>query len=183
MSLIYTVNASLDGCIEDPEGRFDWSEPDEEFHRFINELEGPVGTYIYGRRMYETMVYWETNPAGDAPEWIREYAEIWRAADKVVVSRTLRQTRSERTRIEPTLDTGALRRFVDGAGRDVSISGPEVAGQAIRAGIVDELRVFTWPVVLGGGKPWLPAGVRLELQLTATHRLANGAVYASYTRA
>ena len=178
--LIFTVNASLDGFIEDADGRFDWSMPEEEFHRTINDLERPVGTYVYGRRMYETMVYWETNPHGEAPDYINEYAGIWRAADKVVISRTLTAPTSARTRIEAAFDASTLRQFVDGADRDVSISGPDLAGQAIRAGIVDELRLFTWPVVLGGGKPWLPTGVHLDLELADVHRLASGVVYTSY---
>src|SRR6478752_4212408 len=160
--LIYAAIASLDGYVEDEEGRSDWSMPDEEVHAFVNNLERPIGTYLYGRRMYETMVYWETaaTPA-DAQEVERDYAGIWRAADKVVYSSTLAEPSSLRTRIERTFDLDAVRRLKESREADLSVGGPDLAAQALRAGLVDEFQVFLHPVVVGGGHQALPDDLRL----------------------
>jgi dihydrofolate reductase len=176
--LINSAIASLDGYIEDEDGHFDWAAPDEEVHAFANELERGIGTYLYGRRMYETMVYWETDD-DDAPV-AREYGELWRAADKVVYSRTLDGVSSERTRIERELDLDAIRQLKATASADMSIGGPELAGQAIAAGLVDELHLLVVPVIVGGGKPALPAGVHAALELVDERRFRSGVVHLHY---
>jgi dihydrofolate reductase len=179
--LIYAAIASLDGYIEDETGSFDWAAPDDEVHAFVNDLEREVGTHLLGRRMYETMVYWETNPAEDDPSEIaRDFAEVWRGADKVVYSKTLESASTARTRIEREFDAEAVRQLKAGAARDVSVGGPELAAQALRAGLVDELHLFLVPVVVGGGKPALPDGVRLELELLDERRFAAGTVFLRY---
>lgn len=179
--LIYSAIASLDGYVEDAHGRFDWAAPDEEVHAFANDLERSIGTAIYGRRMYETMVFWETAGVDDdAPEVIRDYASLWRGTDKVVISRTLEAATSERTRIERDLDPVAIRRLADGSQKDVSIGGAELAGQALAAGIVDELHLLLVPVVVGGGKRALPDGVTAQLRLIETKGLSGGVVYAHH---
>jgi dihydrofolate reductase len=178
--LTYSALASLDGYIEDESGRFDWAAPDAEVHAFVNELERPIGTYLYGRRMYETMVYWETVDAAGEPPHILDYAEIWQAADKVVYSRTLETALSARTRIERSFDSEAIRELKDAADRDLSVGGAELAAQALEAALVDELLLFVAPVVVGGGKKALPAGVRVELDLLDEHRFAGGTVYLRY---
>jgi dihydrofolate reductase len=176
--LIYSALASLDGYIEDEHGRFDWAAPDEEVHTYVNDLERPIGTYLYGRRMYETMVYWETDD-DDAPA-ARDYGEIWRAADKVVYSRTLPAVSSERTRLEREFDAEAIRRLTQASPSDLSIGGAELAGRAMAAGLVDECHLFLGPVLVGGGKPALPAGVRADLELVDEHRFAAGVVHLHY---
>ena len=178
--LLYLAITSLDGYIEDESGRFDWARPDEEVHSFFNELERPVGTHLYGRRMYETMVYWEGAELEGQPPYIREFAEIWRAAEKVVYSRTLEEPSSARTRIERSFDPGAIRQMKDSAERDLAIGGPELAAQAIGAGLVDELSLVLVPVAVGGGKPALPEGRRLDLELLDQRRFANGSMYLHY---
>lgn len=179
--LIYTAITSLDGYVEDREGAFDWSQPDDEVHAFINDLERPVGTYLYGRRMYETMRFWETPPAAADPSDVgRDFGAIWRAADKVVYSRTLERVTTERTRVERELEPETVRSMKERAERDLSIGGAELGGQAIRAGLVDELHQFVTPVVVGGGKPFLPDGVRLGLELIDERRFANGVVHLHY---
>jgi dihydrofolate reductase len=179
--LIYSAIASIDGYIEDVQGKFDWARPDEEVHAFVNDLERQVGTYLYGRRMYETMVYWETSPAlADQAPFIRDYVEIWQAADKVVYSRTLEAVSSARTRIEQEFDPEAVRQMKSSAERDISVGGPDLAGQAIEAGLVDELHLFAVPVVVGGGKRWLPNDVRMKLELLDERRFANGTVQLHY---
>jgi dihydrofolate reductase len=179
VSLIYSALASLDGYVEDEQGSFDWAVLDEEVHAFLNELERPVGTHLYGRRMYETMVYWETG--GDRGGAVtRDWAEIWRAAEKVVCSRTLQTVSSKRTRIEREFDAAAVRRLKESARSDIAIGGAELAGQAIAKGLVDECRLFLGPVLAGGGKRALPAGVRAELELLDERRFDNGAVYLRY---
>jgi dihydrofolate reductase len=174
-SLIYSAIASLDGFIEDDAGKFDWVTPDEELHAFINDLERPIGTYLYGRRMYETMVYWETDD-DDAPV-ARDYAEIWRAAEKVVYSRSLETVSSERTRIERDFDAGAIRQLKEDSRSDLSIGGAELAGQAIAAGLVDECLLFLGPVLVGGGKRALAAGIRADLVLVDERRFGSGVVH------
>jgi dihydrofolate reductase len=159
--LIYSAIASLDGYIEDAEGRFDWAAPDEEVHAFVNELERPVGTYLYGRRMYETMVFWE-NPAelAEQPQTVQEFARIWQAADKIVYSKTLQAATSARTRIEREFDTDAIRESKATAARDLTVGGAELAARAIAAGLVDAYQLFLVPVLVGGGKRALPEGHR-----------------------
>ena len=179
--LIYSAITSLDGYVEDEEGNFDWSAPDAEVHAFVNDLERPVGTYLYGRRMYETMVYWETahTLGGQAPVE-QDFADIWQAADKVVYSRTLKAASSARTRIERQFDPDTVRQMKAAAPRDMSVGGPDLAAQAIKAGLVDEHHLFVTPIVVGGGKRWLPGDVRLELELLDERRFANGVVYLHY---
>jgi dihydrofolate reductase len=180
--LIYSAITSLDGYAADEDGKFDWSEPDEEVHRFVNDLERRFGTHLYGRRLYDVMVVWETVDAG--PAYIREYAEIWRAADKVVYSRTLERPASERTRIEHDFDPEAVRQLKASVDRDIAIGGPELAAQAIKAGLVDEYHLFLSPIVVGGGTQALPDGVRVDLELLDERRFGNGVVHVHYcTRA
>ena len=180
--LIYAAITSLDGYVADEDGKFNWSVPDEEVHAFVNDLERSVGTHLYGRRMYEVMVAWENPDAfADEPPVIREYAEIWQAADKVVYSKTLEAASSSRTRIEHDFDPDAIREMKARAARDLSVGGPELAAQAIEAGLVDELHLFLSPIVVGGGKPSLPDGVRLELELLSERRFGNGVVHLHYS--
>jgi dihydrofolate reductase len=180
-SLIYSAIASLDGYVEDKEGKFDWAAPDEEVYAFVNDLERPVGTHLYGRRMYETMVYWETvSTGGDQAAVTRQFAEIWRAAEKVVYSRTLQTVSSERTRIEREFDASAIRRLKESSRSDITIGGAELAGRAIAEGLVDECHLFLGPVLVGGGKRALPAGVHAELELLDERRFGSGVVYLHY---
>jgi dihydrofolate reductase len=176
--LIYSAIASLDGYVEDEHGKFDWAAPDEEVHAFVNDLERPVGTYLYGRRMYDTMVVWET--VEDERPVIADYAEIWRAAEKVVYSRSLEAVSSARTRIERDFDPEEVRRLKESARADLTVGGAELAGQAIEAGLVDEYRLLVVPVLVGGGKRAFPDGVRLELELRETLGFDSGAVYLRY---
>ena len=180
--LIYSVIASLDGYVEDVDGRFDWAAPDDEVHAFVNELERAVGTYLYGRRMYETMVYWENPPdAAEQTPAAREFAQIWQAADKVVYSKTLAAASSARTRIVRELDPDAVRALKATAEGDLTVGGAELAAQAIAAGLVDELQLFFVPVLVGGGKRALPAeGLRVDLELLETRRFGDGTVYLRY---
>jgi dihydrofolate reductase len=179
-TLVYTALASLDGYVEDADGRFDWAAPDEEVHAFVNELERPIATHLYGRRMYETMAFWES-PANtaDQPAAVQEYGEIWRAADKVVYSRSLETVSSTRTRIEREFDPAAVRRLKETTSGDLGIGGAELAAQAIAAGLVDEYQLFLVPVVVGAGKRALP-DVRLNLELLDERRFGNGTVYLRY---
>jgi dihydrofolate reductase len=177
--LTYAAIASLDGYVEDEEGKFDWARPDAELHGFVNELERPIDTYLYGRRMYETMVFWETAGDGDEPVF-HDYAEIWRAAEKVVYSRTLRTASSARTRIEPEFDRDVVRQLKESSGSDLSIGGAELAGQAFDAGLVDECHLFLFPVVVGGGKRALPDGVKARLELLDERRFTSGVVHLHY---
>ena len=180
--LVYAAIASLDGYVADEKGKFDWSMPDEEVHAFVNDLERPVGTYLYGRRMYETMVYWEDAEVGpdDVPPYIRDYAEIWRATDKIVYSTTLESPSSARTRIERGFDPEAVRQMKAEAERDLAIAGPGLAAPALRAGLVDECQLFVAPAIVGGGKPALPSDLRADLELLDERRFANGMVYLRY---
>jgi dihydrofolate reductase len=176
--LVYSAIASLDGYVADEDGKFDWSMPDEEVHAFVNDLERHVGTYLYGRRLYEVLVAWETLEPDDPIT--RDYAEIWRAADKVVYSRSLDTVSSERTRIEREFDPAAVRRMKSAADRDISIGGAELAGQAIKAGLVDECHLLLSPVIVGGGTKALPDGARLQLELLDERRFGNGVVHLHY---
>jgi dihydrofolate reductase len=181
--LIYSAIASLDGYVADETGNFDWAAPDEEVHAFVNELERPIGTYLYGRRMYDTMVYWETMEAEGQSAAVRDYAQIWRDADKIVYSSMLESPASERTRIERDFDPDAVRRLKASADRDISVGGPHLAAAAIGAGLVDEYHLFFVPVVVGAGNRALPDGVRAELELVADHRFASGLVHLHYRAA
>jgi dihydrofolate reductase len=178
--LIYSAITSLDGYIADEDGNFDWAAPDEEVHRFVNDLERPVGTYLYGRRMYEVMAYWETADVADQPPVSRDFAEIWQAADKIVYSKTLETVSSARTRIERDFDPEAVRQLKASAGRDITVGGPELAAQAIEAGLVDECHLFLSPILVGGGKQALPDNVRVELELLDERRFGNGVVHVHY---
>jgi dihydrofolate reductase len=179
--LTYTAITSLDGYIEDESGRFDWAEPDPEVHEFVNDLERPVGTYLYGRRMYETMAVWQTvgREPGTPPEEVA-FAEVWRAADKVVYSRMLDAVSTPRTRLERAFDPDAVWRMKEAADRDLTVSGPDLAFHAFRAGLVDEVHLFQFPVIVGGGKPGLPRGVRVDLQLLDERRFGKGVVHTHY---
>jgi dihydrofolate reductase len=178
--LIYTAIASLDGYIADADGNFGWAEPDAEVHAFVNDLERPVGTALYGRRMYEVLLAWETWDTTGEPDHIRDWAEIWRAADKVVYSRTLREVSSERTRIEREFDPAAVAALKRGSERDLSIGGPELAAEALRAGLVDECHLLLTPVAVGGGTAALPPGLRVDLELLGERRFGNGVVGLHY---
>ncbi len=177
--LIYTTISSLDGYVEDEEGKFDWAAPDEEVHAFVNDLERSVGTHLYGRRMYETMVFWESPPdLAHQPPVVQDFAEIWQAADKIVYSRTLQAVTSAKTRIEREFAPETVRQMKATAG--VTIGGPELASQAIDAGLVDEYHLFLVPVLVGGGKRSPPDNVHLNLELVGERRFANGTVYVRY---
>jgi dihydrofolate reductase len=179
--LIFSAITSLDGYIEDDIGNFDWAEPDEAVFRFVTELERPVGTYLYGRRMYETMRYWETVDVheDESPvEW--EWTQMWRAADKVVYSRSLDAVATARSRIERDFDPDTVRAMKGTAARDLTIGGPDLAAQAFRAGLVDRCQLFLTPVLVGGGKPALPRDVRLDLDLVTEHRFDRGVVFLDY---
>ncbi len=179
--LIYSAIASLDGYVADEDGNFDWAVPDEEVHAFINDLERPLGTYLYGRRMYETMLGWETDPTlVDQSPLMRDFAQIWQAADKIVYSKTLEAVSTTRTRIERDFDPEAVRQMKALAGRDLIVGGPELAAQAFEAGLVDECHLFVVPMVVGGGKRSLPDNVRLKLELLDERRFGSGMVYLYY---
>ncbi len=180
--LIYSAIASLDGYIADSDGNFDWAAPDEEVHAFVNDLERPIGTYLYGRRMYEVMAVWETMPTDDGqPPVMRDYTQIWRAADKIVYSRTLPAVSSARTRLEHDLDVDAVRQLKASAASDLSVGGAGLAATLIAAGLVDELHLFLTPIVVGGGTAALPDDVRVELELLDEHRFAGGVVHLHYS--
>ena len=178
--LIYSAITSLDGYVADEDGNFDWAEPDEEVHTFVNDLERRVGTHLYGRRLYEVMVAWETMSLVDEPPFMQDFAEIWRAADKIVYSKTLETVSSARTRIERDFDPEAVRQLKAPAGRDLLVGGPDLAAQAIRAGLVDELHLFVAPAVVGGGRQSLPDEVRMKLELLDERRFDSGVVYLHY---
>jgi dihydrofolate reductase len=180
--LIYSAITSLDGYIEDAEGRFDWAAPDADVHGFVNDLERSVGTYLYGRRMYETMVFWE-NPPGlrSEPQVVQDFARIWQRADKIVYSKALQSPASARTRVEREFDPEAVRRLKSTAGADISVGGAELAAQAIRAGLVDAYHLFLVPVLVGGGKRALPDdNVQVSLELLDEHRFRDGTVHLHY---
>jgi dihydrofolate reductase len=178
--LIYSAIASLDGYVADEQGNFDRLAPDEEVHAFVNDLERTVGTYLYGRRMYEVMVAWETMETAGEPDVIRDFAEIWWAADKIIYSRTLESVASERTRIEREFEPETVRQMKATAERDISIGGPQLAGQALAAGLVDECHLFLAPLLMGGGTRALPDGVQLRLKLLDERRFASGVMHVHY---
>lgn len=179
--LIYSALSSLDGYIEDMEGNFDWAAPDEEVHRFVNDLERSAGTYLLGRRMYETMMVWETDSdfAADSPI-TRDYAEIWQAANKIVYSRTLAAVSTRKTQLERTFDLESIRKLKETAKQDITIGGPELAAHAFRAGLIDECHLFLAPISVGGGKRSLPDNLRMELELLEQRRFASGVVFLRY---
>ena len=179
--LIYSAISSLDGYIADESGNFDWAAPDDEVHTFVNDLERPIGAYLYGRRMYEVMVYWETaHTVADQPPVAQDFAAIWQAADKIVYSATLETVSSARTRIERDFDAEAVRQMKAMAARDITVGGPNLAGQALQAGLVDECSLFLTPIVVGGGTACLPHDLRLELELLGERRFGNGMVHLHY---
>jgi dihydrofolate reductase len=180
-NLIYSAIASLDGYIADADGKFDWAEPDDEVHSFINDLDRTIGTYLLGRRMYEVLTYWEDPPALDRqPPYVREFAEIWQAAEKIVYSRTLETVSTARTRIERHFDPEAIRQLKAQSKRNLTVGGPELAAQAIAAGLVDDYELFVVPILVGAGKPFLPSKTRIELELLDERRFRNGTVFMHY---
>jgi dihydrofolate reductase len=178
--LVYTGITSLDGYIADAQGDFQWAAPDEEVHAFANDLERPVGTHLYGRRMYEVMKVWETLPTDDEPPEMADYAELWRAADKIVYSTTLPDVETSRTRLERTFDPDAVRALKEAATRPLAIAGAGIAAHALAAGLVDELHQLVTPIVVGGGTAWLPDGLRLPLTLVDERRFTSGVVHLHY---
>ena len=181
MNLIYSAIASLDGYTEDQSGAFEWAAPDDEVLAFVNDLERPVGTYLYGRRMYETMAYWETaHRLPDASPAFRDFTDIWQAADKVVFSKTLEAVSSAKTRLERTFEPEAIRRLKESAERDLGVGGAALAAQAMAAGLVDELQLFAVPVLVGGGKRALPRDVHANLELLELRRFDSGFVFQRY---
>jgi len=179
--LLYATISSLDGYVADENGKFDWAEPDEEVHAFVNDLERSAGTHLYGRRLYEVLLAWETmDERPDQPQVILDFAEIWQAADKIVYSRTLEAVSSARTRIEREFDPEAVRKLKATSEHDLLIGGPELAAHAVRAGLVDEYHLFLAPVLVGGGKRALPDGVRVDLELLDERRFASGFIYPRY---
>ncbi|WP_186759114.1 dihydrofolate reductase family protein [Arthrobacter alpinus] len=179
--LIYIANTSLDGYVADERGRFDWTEPTEEVHRYINDVVRPVGTGLYGRRMYEVMAVWEDITGwGDSPGYVHDFAEIWAATDKVVYSSTLAGPTTERTRIERSFTPGAVRSLKEASASDLTVGGANLAGQALQAGLVDEIHLFISPVIIGVGAPALPADVRTTLELLNERKFGNGVVHLHY---
>jgi dihydrofolate reductase len=178
--LVYTAIASLDGFVCDEQGGFDWAAPDEEVHAFVNDLERTVATYLYGRRMYEVMAFWESQETDHPSSVSADYAALWRAADKVVFSTTLGEVTTARTRLETTFDPEAVRRMKASTEGGLSVGGPTLAAQTLRSGLVDECRLFVVPVVVGGGTRWLPGQIRLDLRLLDQRAFAGGVVYLRY---
>jgi dihydrofolate reductase len=189
--LTYTGIQSLDGFIADANGNFDWSTPDLDVHRFVNKLERPIGTYLYGRRLYDVMAAWEeigtpndpTASDGDADPFIEamaEYGEIWRAAEKIVFSTTLSEPRTARTRVEREFSEEEIRALAESRNAEIAIGGADLAAQVLNAGLVDELRLFVSPVLVGNGTRFLPPDLRLDLELTDERRFANGVVFLRY---
>ncbi len=179
--LIYSAICSLDGYVADEDGNFSWARPDDELHSFVNDLERPIGTYLYGRRMYETMVFWETAEVSpDQCDPVSDYADIWRAAEKIVFSRKLDQVSSAKTRIEREFDAEAIKRLKAEAESDISVGGPGLAGEAIRAGLVDEFHLLVNPIVVGGGTAALPNDAHVDLELVDQRRFGSGVVHLHY---
>ena len=179
--LIYITNVSLDGYIEDAQGGFDWTEPDDDLFRFITDLIRPVGSYLYGRRLYETMAVWETDPALAAgSELNTDFANVWKAADKVVYSTTLDAVSTARTRLERNFDPASVRDMKGAATSDLAVGGANLAAQAFQAGLVDECQLLIRPVIVGGGKPALPSDVRVDLELLDERHVGGGVVYLRY---
>jgi dihydrofolate reductase len=179
--LIYSAIASLDGYVADEDGNFDWAAPDEEVHAFVNDLERPVGTYLYGRRMYDVMAFWETaHTLADESPVFKDFTEIWQAADKIVFSKTLESVSTSRTRLEREFDPAAIRELKASQGRDISVGGPELAAVAIKAGLVDECHLLLTPILVGDGNSAFPNDVRVQLELLDERRFGNGVVHLHY---
>ena len=179
--LIYSAITSLDGYVEDEDGNFDWAAPDEEVHLFVNQLERPIGAYLFGRRMYETMLFWESaHTLPDEPPVVRDFADIWQAADKIVFSRTLEAPSSAKTRIESAFDPDMIRQMKASARSDLTVGGAELAAQAFGAGLVDECHLFLNPIIVGGGKRALPSNVRTRLALLGERRFRSGVIHLHY---
>jgi dihydrofolate reductase len=179
--LIYIANTALDGYTEDRDGRFDWTTPTEEAFRLVTDIVRTMGTHLYGRRMYQAMLLWETDPSLAAESPLRrDFAEVWQAADKIVYSRTLEAGSTRRTQIERKFDPEAVRRLKETVEQDILIGGPELAAQAFRAGLIDECHLFIAPIILGGGKQAIPDNLRLELELLEERRFDNGVVFLRY---
>jgi dihydrofolate reductase len=178
--LIYSAITSLDGYIADKHDNFDWAEPDPEVHSFVNDLQRPVGTYLFGRRMYEVMVAWESMSVPRQPAYVRDFADLWRTADKIVYSRTLEKASSGKTQIERNFDPAAIRQMKARADRDITVGGPQLAAQAFKAGLVDEIHLILTPIIVGGGNQALPDDVRLQLELIDERSFANGFVHLHY---
>ena len=179
--LIYVSNVSLDGYIEDAEGNFDWTAPSDEYFAFITDVVRPVGTYLYGRRLYQTMAVWETVPAlATQSELMGDFANVWQAAEKVVYSTTLDVVPTAKTKLEHLFDPDAVRAMKASATSDLIVGGAELGAHAFRAGLVDECHLFIVPVIVGGGKPSLPTDMRVELELLDERRFASGAIYLRY---
>jgi dihydrofolate reductase len=179
--LIYSAITSLDGYVADEQGNFEWAAPGAEVHAFVNELVRPIGTYLFGRRMYNVMSVWETMPtSGDAHPVEQDFARIWQTADKIVYSKSLEKASTAKTRIERDFDPREIRRLKSNATRDISVGGPDLAGEAIKAGLVDEILQFVTPIVVGGGNHWLPKHVRVQLELLEERRFKSGVVYLRY---
>jgi dihydrofolate reductase len=181
--LIYAALASLDGYVADADGSFDWAAPDEDVHSVVNDLQRSIGTLLLGRRMYDVLVAWETIDTADEPGVIQDFAELWRASDKIVYSRTLETASSARTRIDRSFDPDAIRQMKATATRDLSVGGPDLAAQALRAGLVDEIHLFLSPIVVGGGTSALPDGIRVHLDLQDVRRFGNGTAHLHYRTA
>jgi dihydrofolate reductase len=181
--LIYSAIASLDGYVADEKGNFDWAEPDQEMHVFVNDLQRPVGTYLYGRRMYEVMVAWEGLQTSDQPDFVQDFAETWRSADKIVYSKTLASVSSASTRMERHFDPEAVGQMKARLTRDMTVSGPGLAAHAFKAGLVDECQLFIVPMIVGGGTLSLPGDIRLKLNLLDERRFKNGTIYLHYRAA
>lgn len=179
--LIYAGIVSLDGYFADANDKFDWAMPSEEIHTFINDLERKIGTHLYGRRLYEIMTAWETmHTLAGQPPIVLDYSAIWRSADKIVFSKSLKAVSSSRTTIQTEFDAEVVRNLKNKSERDLSIGGPDLAAQAIKAGLVDEYRLFITPVLVGGGKQFFPENVHLNLKLVEELRFGNGVVHLHY---
>ncbi|MER7591510.1 dihydrofolate reductase family protein [Micromonospora sp. NPDC127501] len=179
--LIYVTNVSLDGYIEDEHGRFDWTPPDDDYLAFITDLVRPTGTYLYGRRLYESMAVWETDPSlATHSKLTADFADVWQAAEKVVYSTTLDATSTARTRVERNFDPASVRAMKASATSDLTVGGAHLAAQAFQAGLIDECHLLIHPILTGGGKPGLPSGTRLDLELLSNHRFSNGVASLHY---
>jgi len=179
--LIYLAITSLDGYIEDQDGKFDWAAPDEEVHSFINDRQRSASTYLYGRRMYETMKAWETDPhLPKSSPLTQDFAEIWQSVNKIVYSNTLEKAITRKTQIRQHFDPKEIEHLKASAEQDIYIGGPELAASAFRAGLIDECQLFLIPMIVGGGKPALPDNVRLELELLEERRFGNGTIFLRY---
>ena len=179
--LIYAVNTSVDGFMEDQDGNFGWTEPNDEVFKFITDLMRPIGTHLLGRRMYETMMVWETDPKFAAESSLkRDFAEVWQAANKIVFSTTLENLPTRKTQLMRSFEPETIRQLKANSEHDILIEGPEIASHAFRAGLIDECHLFILPVVVGGGKSAIPNNLRLNLELLEEQHFGNGTVYLRY---